>query len=191
MITDIPCVILAGGKSSRMGKDKSLLPFGNFNTLIEFQYHKLSQIFSKVYISSKSNKFDFEADLILDTKTEISSPMVALKSIFENITTTKVFIITVDTPFIVKTTIDTLIDKSINFDITIAQDNSKIHNLCGIFSTMLLKKTNDCISKDIHKINYLIKQSHSQYISFDNSNQFTNINTSCDYKKAIELYSFN
>ncbi|MFY4863348.1 NTP transferase domain-containing protein, partial [Aliarcobacter butzleri] len=25
---EIPCVILSGGKSSRMGEDKSLLPFG-------------------------------------------------------------------------------------------------------------------------------------------------------------------
>ena len=57
-------VILAGGKSSRMKQDKALLPFGDTNSLAEFQYRRLSKIFSKVYISSKNNKFDFDVNII-------------------------------------------------------------------------------------------------------------------------------
>ncbi len=57
----LSAIILAGGKSGRMKKDKSLLPFNEYNTLAEFQYRRLSKIFSKVYISTKNNKFDFEA----------------------------------------------------------------------------------------------------------------------------------
>ena len=59
--SDSIAVILAGGKSSRMQQDKALLPFGEVNSLAEFQYRRLSKIFSKVYISSKYNKFDFNA----------------------------------------------------------------------------------------------------------------------------------
>jgi molybdopterin-guanine dinucleotide biosynthesis protein A len=44
------CVIFAGGKSSRMGEDKSLLPFGTFSSLAEYQYNRLSNIFDIVYI---------------------------------------------------------------------------------------------------------------------------------------------
>jgi len=36
-------IIFAGGKSSRMGRDKALLPFGGYDTLTEYQYRRLSQ----------------------------------------------------------------------------------------------------------------------------------------------------
>ena len=55
---EIPCVILSGGKSSRMGEDKSLLPFGSSNSLIEYQYKRLKPYFKNLYISSKIDKFD-------------------------------------------------------------------------------------------------------------------------------------
>ncbi len=187
MITHIPCIILSGGKSSRMGEDKSLLPFGNFDTLIQFQYSKLSKIFSNVFISSKTNKFNFHANLILDDNLHISSPMIALQSILKEFDN-KVFIITVDIPLLKKETIEELIRMSKNSDITIAMDKEKIHNLCGIFDTSLLNNINSYIKEDIHKINYLIKNSNTTYVSFENIHQFTNINTEDEYKKALEFY---
>jgi len=42
---DIPCVILCGGKSSRMGEDKALLPFGEYSTLVQYQYERLQSVF--------------------------------------------------------------------------------------------------------------------------------------------------
>mgnify|MGYP003441403126 FL=1 len=59
---EIPCVILSGGKSSRMGEDKSLLPFSSSNSLIEFQFNRLKPHFKDIYISSKNDKFDFLKD---------------------------------------------------------------------------------------------------------------------------------
>ena len=65
----MPAVLFAGGRSSRMGQDKALLPFAGFKTLSEYQYRRLSEIFEKVYISSKEDKFDFQADILFDTYT--------------------------------------------------------------------------------------------------------------------------
>ena len=189
MITSIPCVILAGGKSSRMGEDKSLLPFDGFNTLIEYQYSKLSKIFSKVYISSKNNKFNFSCHIIYDDNKDISSPMIALKSILDSIQEDKVFIVTVDTPFIQEKVIKKLIENSNNYEITIAKDKNKVHNLCGVFKRGLINIINKYIKEDIHKINYLIKSSNSSYISFSDDTQFININTKEDYKEAKTIIS--
>jgi molybdenum cofactor guanylyltransferase len=65
---EISCVILCGGKSSRMGEDKSLLPFSSSNSLTQYQYERLKPYFKNIYLSSKINKFDFADDnvLILD-----------------------------------------------------------------------------------------------------------------------------
>ena len=185
MIKNIPCVILAGGKSSRMGEDKSLLPFGDFDTLIEYQYDKFSKIFSQVFLSSKTNKFNFKVDLILDNNVEVSSPMIALKSILEHINSDKVFIITVDTPLVKVETIQALITHQKVYEITIAQDNEKVHNLCGVFSKKLLPQINQYIMDDIHKINFLLKNSDTKKIYFEDGEEFINLNTRDEYREAL------
>ena len=64
------CVILAGGKSSRMGRDKTLLPFGGFATLTHYGAHKFGRIFERVFVSSKFDKFDPPLPLIKDASPE-------------------------------------------------------------------------------------------------------------------------
>jgi len=181
---NIPCIILSGGASKRMGEDKSLLPFKNSNTLIEYQYNKLSKIFSTIYISSKTNKFKFDANIIYDESQEIYSPMIALNSILKNIVEEKIFIITVDVPFIEEQTFYTLFEQSKNCDITIAKDKQYTHNLCGIYSKSLLPLIASLLKKDIHKINNIVKNANSsKEILFNNPEQFSNINTKYEYNK--------
>jgi molybdopterin-guanine dinucleotide biosynthesis protein A len=180
----IPCVILSGGASRRMGEDKSLLPFQNCNTLIEYQHNKLSKIFSTVYISSKTNKFSFNANILYDNSQEVHSPMIALKSILDNIQEEKIFITTVDVPFIKKDTFNLIAEKSINYKITVAQDSTHTHNLCGVFSKSLLPIITELLNNNIHKISTLIEASNSFHkILFENTEQFSNINTKDDYNK--------
>jgi len=183
---NIPCVILSGGASRRMGEDKSLLPFKGFDTLIEYQYSKLSKLFSTVYISSKTDKFNFKANILIDQTQEIYSPMIALKSILSQIKSEQVFIVTVDVPFLQKETIYTLIENSINTEITIAKDNKHSHNLCGIYSKSLLNLINSFLDEDMHKINSLLKSAKNhKEILFQDEQQFININTRDDYNKYI------
>lgn len=184
-MSNIPCVILSGGKSSRMKQDKSLMKFGEYDTLIEYQFHKLKKIFPLVYVSAKSNKFSSSiplSNLILENS-DIYSPMIALKEIFNSLKG-KVFIITVDVPFIKKQSIEKLINNSNNHKITLAKSNDRIHNLCGIYDTSLLKEVKKSLDKDIHKIGYLNKIVSSKIIEF-NDDEFININTRDDYDKAF------
>ena len=181
---DIPCVILSGGKSSRMGEDKSLLPFKN-STLIEYQYNRLSKIFKKVYISSKTNKFDFDCDIIYDNNSDISSPMVALESILDYIET-KVFIIGVDIPFVRDDTILKLVESSKSYNITVAKDEIYIHNLCGVYSKSILPIVKTYINNNIHKINNLL-QADTNIVTFTNKEQFLNLNNKEQYKEALKI----
>ncbi|MFC2429373.1 MAG: molybdenum cofactor guanylyltransferase [Campylobacter sp.] len=64
------CVILAGGKSSRMGRDKTLLPFGGFATLTHYGAHKFGRIFERVFVSSKFDKFNPPLPLVKDVSPE-------------------------------------------------------------------------------------------------------------------------
>lgn len=189
-ILSVPIVILCGGKSSRMESDKSLIPFDNHPTLTQYQYNKYSKSFKNIYISSKENKFAFInlEEIILD-KSPIYSPMVALNSIFEYLNEEKIFIISVDMPLIELNTIFKIIDFSIksDYEIVIAKDDKNSHNLCGVFDKSIKSKIEDCLKKDIHKINYLIKNSNFYEFYFENSHQFLNINYPNDYEKAKNM----
>jgi len=187
----IPCVILCGGQSRRMGEDKSLLPFSNANSLTQYQYNKLKPHFNEIYLSSKVDKFDFDFNkdkyLILD-KGDVFSPLIALETIFKTIKSSKVFIITVDTPLVTIESISRLINESINSDICVAQ-TQRTHNLCGVFSTNLLDEVKQMLSKDIHKIGYLLKNNKTKYIDFINEDEFINLNNKDEYNKAMSIIS--
>jgi molybdopterin-guanine dinucleotide biosynthesis protein A len=183
---EIPCVILSGGKSSRMGEDKTFLSFLNSRTLIDFQVNKLSQLFKRVYISCKENKFNEPYNLILDTSS-IYSPMIALKTILEELKEDKVFIITIDAPFLSETTIKDICKNKNLYDIVIAKNGDKVHNLLGIFSSSCLDNITQYIQSDNHKISHLIKNSNSKIMEFENKNEFLNINTKKDYQKALDI----
>lgn len=188
---DFPIVILCGGKSSRMGEDKTYLPFGEDNSLIEFQYKRLREVFNNVFISSKTSNFDFLEPqtpwVLLDNNPNIYSPLVALKSVLEQVTTSQLFILTVDTPFVSVKTIQTMIESAFKYDIVMACTTEKNHHLCGVFSKSLLPKIDTMLSNDIHKIGYLIQQSHTHKIQFDNEEEFLNMNTKLDYLKAKNI----
>jgi molybdenum cofactor guanylyltransferase len=188
---EITCVILSGGKSSRMEEDKSLLPFFSSKTLIQYQYDRLKPYFKNIYISSKVDKFDFlEKDfLILDANQDIFSPILALDTIFEKFKNQKIFIITVDTPFVSINSISKLIEESENYDICVAQ-TEKIHNLCGVFSSNISLTIKTMIENDIHKIGYLLKNNIHKILKFPNDGEFININDKDDYKTALNNINF-
>jgi molybdopterin-guanine dinucleotide biosynthesis protein A len=187
----IPCVILCGGRSSRMGEDKSLLPFSSSSSLTQYQYDKLKVFFQDIYLSSKIDKFDFlsnkEKYLILD-KGEIFSPIVALQTIFKTIKAPKVFIITVDTPLVSINSINELIEKAKDSDICVAR-TERTHNLCGIFSTKMISFIDEMLINDIHKVNYLLKNNNTKYIDFLNDDEFINLNNKDEYERALSIIS--
>ena len=182
---DIPAIIFAGGKSSRMGEDKALLPFDRYKTLSEFQYKKLQKYFRDVYLSSKEKKFDFACDVILDTYTG-SSPLVALVSIFETLDVEGVFVLSVDAPLVDEQVIAKLFqayDK--NYDAIIAQSPEGVQPLCGFYNRSILSLAKDALKKDMHRLTKLLKDANTHTILFEDESLFTNLNYRHEYEKLL------
>ena len=177
-------VILAGGKSSRMQCDKALLPFGGANSLAEFQYRRLSKIFSKVYISSKSNKFDFDVNIIED-RYEDSSPLVALVSIFEVLENLEeVFLLSVDAPFVSKNLIDTLYKNNHSVDVVVAESNNGLEPLCAIYHRSCLVEAKKALKLKRHKLYLLFEKLNVKRVKIENENEFMNLNYPSEYEMA-------
>ncbi len=185
MILPLPCVIVAGGKSSRMGSDKALLPFGKYKTLTQYQLQRVTPWFKSVHVSCKNrDKFSFDASFIEDTKEfDEFSPLVALYSIL-NTLQTPVAILSVDTPFVSKEVYDKLFSYISDFDALIAKSPFGSHQLCAIYSPVILQILRENIMQNDHKIRNLLAKIKTKYVNFDDDGLFTNLNRPDEYKKA-------
>ena len=177
-------VILAGGKSSRMQQDKALLPFGGANSLAEFQYRRLSKLFSKVYISSKNNKFDFEVEVIEDSY-EGSSPLVALVSIFEALEELEeVFLLSVDAPFVSGAIIDDLYKNNASVDVIVAESNKGLEPLCAIYRRSCLVEAKKALEANRHRLQSLFEKLKVKSVKIENEAEFMNLNYPSEYEMA-------
>ncbi len=205
------CIILCGGKSSRMrdnkivknNKDaksnKALLKIGDVS-LIGYQLLKLESMFKNVFIACKESQknelnnalqndyanknLTLKENLFLLENEETFSPMVGILNSFENLNTQKIFFISCDCPLIKPKTFKILSLNSTDFDITIARDSTRFHPLIGVWDRKVLKKLKE-VSKD-SKILDFINNFETKAIYFD-ENEFININTKNDYKIALNF----
>lgn len=188
MINNYSAAIFAGGKSSRMGKDKSLLPFGSYSTLSEFQQERLKPWFKKVYISAKENKFDFACECIED-KTPVSSPLIGLLSILESIEEDEVFVLSVDAPFVDKGVIEKILKSNdLSYDAIVAKSPSGIQPLCGLYKKSILPLIYRQIEDNNHKLQALLELAQTYYVTFNDDLPFTNLNHPHEYEKALNSF---
>jgi len=180
----IPAVIFAGGKSTRMGKDKALLPFGGYPSLSQYQYQRLSTLFEKVYLGAKEHKFDFTCQVIEDQYTQ-SSPLVGILSLFDILKVDAVFILSVDAPLIDISIIQELIhsyERNKNCDAVIAQSPKGLQPLCGIYTKSILPLVQKHLDTHTYRLQSLLNNAHIKTVVFNDEKPFANLNTPNEYK---------
>jgi molybdopterin-guanine dinucleotide biosynthesis protein A len=182
---NIPIVLFAGGKSSRMGRDKALLPFNTYNTLSQFQYEKYKKLFNRAYLSAKDNKFDFDAEIIFD-KYKDFSPLIGIISAFETLKYDEIFILSIDTPFISKEIIYELIKNKEGYDVIAAQTKDGKQPLCGIYKRSVLEVALLHQQNNNHRMGSLLNSVNTKFLFFDDTNSFTNLNYPKEYQEALK-----
>ncbi len=98
MITDCTAIILAGGESKRMGRDKAALPF-NGETLLQSVIASVQPLFAQTLVSVRELRGDVTLPQICDTQTG-GGPLVGLISALEATTTPWAFVLACDMPFV-------------------------------------------------------------------------------------------
>lgn len=182
----LPLVIIAGGKSSRMGHDKALLPFGSFATLTQYQLNKMGPHFSSLHVSTKTkDKFAFEASFIEDdTAYEERSPLIAIVSILKQLNT-PFCALSVDTPFVGPEIFATLYNSlSPEKEAIVAHSPQGIHPLCAIYTPSLIPAIETMLQQSEHKIQRLLERACSLIVDFEDDKTFLNLNYPEEYEKA-------
>ncbi|MBT3301766.1 MAG: molybdenum cofactor guanylyltransferase [Bacteroidetes bacterium] len=180
-------IILCGGKSSRMGKDKGLLKFDG-KSLMENAISILKPYADQIIICSNNTNYkQFNYPVIPDIIKDIG-PAAGILTGLNYSNTDYNIVISCDTPFVDAALIDhLLLSHKSNFDATIPVHGQHVEPLVGIYSKNFIKTLNKYIKQNILKMNRILKDSiNIQFVDMKdellrNKNLFFNINTPSDF----------
>lgn len=216
MSTEIPFVILIGGKSKRFGLDKGLIKVSG-KSFIVHQIEILKKISKNIFLSAHDKsqiqtykkaltKFDFLSFVLDDYsilgRETIRSPLLGIYSSFKYLLRTKfkkVFIISCDLPLIKYEVLIFMLKESLNFDCCIPRwKNRYLEPLFAVYpiekgylmakQNLKLKKfrLRELLNED-WKINFVSIEDKIK--NFDNElKSFLNINSEEDLEHLGKLF---
>lgn len=182
----VTAYILAGGKSSRMGKDKGLILF-NGKAIIQHIIEKLQPVTDKVVIISNNPAYDkFGVEVIEDLIRNLG-PAGGIFTALSHSQNEKNLILSCDTPFITTEAIEYIFQHSDLSQISWPIYDGKIEPLFGVYSKSCLAKWEKLIHNGILKLQEIASNFNLNQLNVDNNplfnkNIFTNINTPEDFE---------
>ncbi|GAA9306127.1 molybdenum cofactor guanylyltransferase MobA [Helicobacter pylori] len=190
IINNIPCVLLAGGKSSRfitnnIQINKALMPFESHSSLLEYQYTRLLKLFKKVIISAKKS-YGLNAPYLLERESDLFSPLFGIYNAFLTLQTPYIFFIPIDTPLVSFESIKALCGIK-NFSVIYAKSPTKEHYLISLWHQNSLNALSHALKTQNYRLSDLVKNTSSIAINFNQEEEFLNLNTLKDYELAVHI----
>lgn len=182
-------IILAGGKSSRMGTNKALIELSG-KKLIEIIYEKIRYSVLEVLIISNSPE-DYK-NLGLKVFKDIYpglGPLSGIHSGLFNSNTEKNFIISCDLPLISKDAVEYITNYKSNKDAVIYKKGNRLQYLCGVYKKSCLSALNiSLISREL-KVQEFINKIDAEILDADRFSEeiFFNLNNKEDYENLIKM----
>jgi len=192
--------ILAGGKSSRFGFDKSTVKLGD-KTLLDHTLDKIVNKFSEILVVTNNNDIKINKRnifLINDCIKGQLGPLVGVLSAMNWIKENKkkyswIATFPCDTPFFNISAVDELIKKSIdgNKKLYFLRSGDKRHNIFGIWSLKLRDTLEEDIKKKFRKVEDWANKIGLETINIDNKKHgnFININTKKEFEEAEQQFT--
>ena len=189
-------VILCGGKSSRMGTDKTFLPFGA-DSLLKYQIKRFQPYFDKIYISvqDKQDKaFDYQAycgcEEIPDRYVN-RGPMAGLYSCLRYVEEDILYFNAVDTPFsdpaLAATLCDELAQEPKRCACILKNPKGELQPLQGAYSKHVLPFMKELLEQKRLALKALLDQvPFMVHEMFHSDDQFFNMNDPQSYYYGLQ-----
>ncbi len=188
--SSISGIILAGGRSSRMGTDKAFIQIGS-KTLIEKMFDLIKKYCVEILISANDNTgYSFPGQRIIPDERHGLGPIGGIYSCLKQSRTENNLVIAVDMPFINDGLIQFLLANTGNAELVVpATGKGKIEPLCAVYRKSVAAYLEKMIAENDLKVQNLMNycRSHKLHITreqeFYNDRLFFNVNTQADFNK--------
>ena len=185
-------LVLAGGESRRMGRDKALLCYSGESTQIERTVDLLSKICQKVFVSQRKDQsfpIPSKAEVVFDSIASVKGPLCGILSAMQVFPQAHWLVLACDLPFVTVSTLEKIITSFCASDPRLTAYRSSSDGLpeplCAIYPSgskeVLLdtsRKTGNFCPRKLLIIN------EATLIDQEDPSSLDNINTSAEFEAA-------
>lgn len=180
-------IILAGGRSSRMGQDKGMMYFRG-EPMIAWVIQSLKGVTTNISISTNDVKYTQWGFPIIQDEVTQQGPLAGVVAALEQSKNQMNVIVSCDMPFMRPVVLLRLLEESKNAEITIPIVGGKSYPLCGCYQKSCTPKLRKLLMKGERKMKTVIQNFKLKEVEFPIvwESYFQNINTPKE-KELLEL----
>jgi len=195
---DISCIVLAGGKGLRLGRNKVLESVGN-KSLLQRVICSISSFASDIIISVAEGEVlsPFAGDPRVRTVTDIYPGKGALGGVYTGLVTSDSFynlVVGCDMPFLNPDLLRYMAQLSPGFDAVVPKLGDMVEALHAVYSKECIAPLKHLISQGNLKVSDLLPLVKVRYVETEEIDRFDpehlsffNVNTEADLEKARKL----
>ena len=194
-------VVLAGGRSSRIGRPKAWLPFGP-ELMLQRVVRLLGEVVRPVVIAAHAGQELPElppwTQVVCD-RADNRGPMEGLATALEHLQgrAELAFVAGCDAPFLAPPLVRRMIALADGFDIAVPQAGGLDHPLAAVYRVQLFAQIRESVSAGSRRLAALLDQVRTRRVTADELidvdpglSSLVNINTLADYQSALRLAGF-
>lgn len=184
-------IILAGGKSSRMGFDKGLLEVHG-KKCIEYLLDALSAVSDHIIISANSDSYNYLNFPVYEDTIKDCGPLGGIYTALNVSQTERNIIVACDMPFISVDLLKFFIDQSEGYQIAVPITDGKRHPLCGYYAKHIVPQLKTLLQNKVFKMQEILKSFNTKEIVLDASLSFyspkllANINSQQELSQVLK-----
>ena len=174
-------VILAGGKSSRMGQNKALLNYRG-ETFIKSIIHQVEPLGCPIYISGKQRTYETFGLEIIEDQFADQGPVVALSTCFNAIDADNVLVLSCDVPQITTSDLRLLVEAH-EGDMTMYESDGRKMPLVAIYNRSSFSHFHTSVQRGERRLFSVLEELKTTVIKYNGV--LHNVNTPNDLEKII------
>jgi len=185
---DATAIILSGGKSTRLGQDKSLLPYRGI-PLIAHIAAQLKPMFRNVIISTNDpEKYDFLGLPMIADRQPGQGPLMGIASTLGYVAQDLSFVIGCDIPIVNYRFVQRMISLAEGYDIVMPRDvEGRYEPLFAVYRRGVRFAALEILEAGERRIAALFERVRVRFVEFDGGDWYKNINTMDDYFTASRM----
>jgi molybdenum cofactor guanylyltransferase len=184
-LMDAAAIVLAGGRSRRMGRDKSLLPFGA-KPMLHHIADQLRPHFRFLLIGANdAERYGVPGATVVPDRTPEQGPLMGLSSCLEATAADRVFLTGCDIPTMDMPTIRSMVAGLDNHDAVIAAtDDGMRHPLFAAYRRSVLPAAQTALAEGRRRMEDMLERIRVQTFPIHDGEWFRNLNTPEEYAAA-------
>lgn len=186
-------IVLAGGRSTRMGKDKTLMAYQN-ETMIERVVRGLRNVADEIIIASNSTaKYGIPGTVEVPDLYLNMGPLGGIHAGLTAASHPRSFVVAADMPLFSPGLAQFLLTQGLDCDVVVPELDGYLEPLCAVYTKNCLEAIDDCLRTNIRQIIKFYPRVRVHRIPGESlarfgctDELFYNMNTPEDYQQLFE-----